>query len=135
MPHIWVEYSANLDGDVVVDDLLGHVHAAAIATGVFPVGGARTRGVRVDEYKIADGHRDNAFVHVVLRIGHGRDPATKKAAADAVFAAVCAFLRPVFERRPLGISLEMQELDPVLNLKLNNLHEYVAQRRKAGVSA
>jgi 5-carboxymethyl-2-hydroxymuconate isomerase len=52
-----------------------------------------------------------------------------------VFAAVCAFLRPIYDRRPFGISLEMQELDPVLNLKLNNLHEYVAQRRKQGVSA
>jgi 5-carboxymethyl-2-hydroxymuconate isomerase len=135
MPHIWVEYSANLDDDVVIDKLLDGVHAAAIATGVFPIGGARTRAVRVEQYRIADGHRDNAFVHVVLRIGHGRDAATKKAATEAVFTAVCAFLRPVYDRRPLGISLEMQELDPVLNLKLNNLHEYVAQRRKQGVSA
>jgi 5-carboxymethyl-2-hydroxymuconate isomerase len=135
MPHIWVEYSANLDDDVVIDKLLDSVHEAAIATGVFPIGGARTRAVRVEQYRIADGHRDNGFVHVVLRIGHGRDAATKKAATEAVFAAVCAFLRPVYDRRPLGISLEMQELDPVLNLKLNNLHEYVAQRRKQGVSA
>lgn len=135
MPHIWVEYSANLDGDVDIEKMLDNVHAAAVATGVFPVGGARTRGVRVEQYRVADGHRDNGFVHVVLRIGHGRDADTKKAATQAVFASLCAFLRPVYDRRALAISLEMQELDPVLNLKLNNLHEYVARRRKQGVSA
>jgi 5-carboxymethyl-2-hydroxymuconate isomerase len=29
---------------------------------------------------------------------------------------------------PLGIALEMQEIDPVLTFKKNNLHEYVKQR-------
>jgi 5-carboxymethyl-2-hydroxymuconate isomerase len=34
----------------------------------------------------------------------------------------------VFEKAPIGISLNMQELDPVLNFKQNNLHEYVKRR-------
>jgi 5-carboxymethyl-2-hydroxymuconate isomerase len=29
---------------------------------------------------------------------------------------------------PLGIALEMQEIDPVLTFKKNNLHDYVKQR-------
>jgi 5-carboxymethyl-2-hydroxymuconate isomerase len=135
MPHIWVEYSANLDAVVAIDRLLDSVHETALATGVFPVGGTRTRGVRVEKYRIADGHPDNGFVHVVLRIGHGRDAATKKRAAEAVFATVCEFLSGVMEKRPLGISLELQELDPILNFKLNNIHDYVARRAKQGATA
>jgi len=42
---------------------------------------------------------------------------------------VCAQLRDLYERRPLGISLEMQEIDPLLTFKKNNLHEYVKTRQ------
>ena len=73
MPHVVVEFSANLRGRADVPRLLRTVHDAALATGVFPRGGTRTRAEERTDYLIADGHPDNAFVHVTLRIGHGRD--------------------------------------------------------------
>ena len=126
MPHVIVEYSANLAGAVEIKPLLQALHEAAIKTGVFPAGGVRTRAERRDEYIVADGRPDAAFIHVMLRIGAGRDAATKKRAADSVFAVLCDHLKPVQDKRPLAISLEVQELDPVLNLKKNNLHAYLA---------
>ena len=126
MPHVIVEYSANLAGAVEMKALLASLHEAAIKTGVFPAGGVRTRAERRDEYIVADGRPEAAFVHVMLRIGAGRDMPTKKRAADAVFAVLCNLLKPVQDTRPLVISLEVQELDPVLNLKKNNLHAYLA---------
>ena len=80
---------------------------------------------------MADGHPDNAFVHIMLRVGHGRTLETRKQACDAIFATACAGLEATYERIPLGISLEMQEVDAVLTCKKNNLHEYV-KRRGAG---
>jgi 5-carboxymethyl-2-hydroxymuconate isomerase len=77
---------------------------------------------------IADGHRDNAFVHLSLKVGHGRDLETRKRACEAIFDAACRHLAPLFEDTPLGISLEVQEIDPVLTFKKNNLHEHVKQR-------
>ncbi|MCW5772195.1 MAG: 5-carboxymethyl-2-hydroxymuconate Delta-isomerase [Rhodospirillaceae bacterium] len=126
MPHVIVEYSANLAGPVDVKGLLAALHQAALETGVFPAGGIRTRAERRDEYIIADGRPEAGFVHVMLRIGAGRDLPTKKRAADHVFAVLCNALAPVQAQRPLAISLEVQELDPVLNLKKNNLHAYLA---------
>jgi 5-carboxymethyl-2-hydroxymuconate isomerase len=38
-----------------------------------PLGGIRLRFQVIDDYIIGDGHPDNSFVHVVLRIGVGRD--------------------------------------------------------------
>ena len=71
MPHIWIEYSANLDLDTRA--LMRVVQDAAVGDGsLYPLAGARTRALRVDDYLIVDGHPDNAFVHVLLRIGHGR---------------------------------------------------------------
>jgi len=39
-----------------------------------------------------------------------------------------AELAELFAELPLGISVEMQELDANLSLKKNNLHEYVKAR-------
>ena len=43
MPHIVVEYSANLRERIGLHPLLERLHETAIATGVFPLGGTRTR--------------------------------------------------------------------------------------------
>jgi len=128
MAHIVIEYSANLRGQFDLDGFLRAVHGAALATGVFPIGGIRTRAYEAQHYVIADANPDNAFVHISLRVGHGRDVDTRKRACEAVFAVACQQLGDVFERLPLGIALEMQEIDPVLTFKKNNLHEYVKQR-------
>ena len=128
MAHIVIEYSANLSGQLDLPHFLRAVHEAALATGVFPIGGIRTRAYEARHYVIADGHPDNAFVHIGLRVGHGRDVDTCKRACEAIFAAAVRELEGLYERLPLGIALEMQEIDPVLTFKKNNLHEYVKRR-------
>jgi 5-carboxymethyl-2-hydroxymuconate isomerase len=134
VPHIVIEYSANLRESVDFPGLLAALRASALATGVFPLGGIRIRAYQADHYLIADGHQDNAFVHIMLRVGHGRDLETRKRACDAIFATATEQLAPVFDRIPLGISLEMQEIDAVLTCKKNNLHEYVKRREPKAAS-
>lgn len=128
MPHIVIEYSAGLGSRVDLPALLVQVHQAALATGVFPIGGVRTRAYSAENYLIADGHPDNAFVHLTVRVGQGRDLETRNRACKAIFDAACRHLAPVFDTRPLGISIEMLEIDPALSFRQNNLHAYVAQR-------
>lgn len=137
MPHIVIEYSANLAQRASLERLIERLHETAIATGVFPRGGARTRAIRCDDYRIADGASDNAFVHVSLRIGHGRTLEVRRAAAQAIFDALVDQLAPVYACSPLGLSLEVQEIDPELSFKHNNLHDYVKARAQAdrGASA
>ena len=135
LPHVLVEYSSNLDGQVDFPRFLTALRDTALSTGVFPLGGIRVRAYCADHYVIADGHPDNAFVHVMLRVGHGRDLETRKRACDAIFATACAQLEEAYNRIPLGISLEMQEVDAVLTCKKNNLHEYVKKRAIAGGAA
>jgi 5-carboxymethyl-2-hydroxymuconate isomerase len=131
VPHILVEYSSNLDRQLDFPSFLTALRDSALATGVFPIGGVRVRAYRADHYVIADGHPDNAFVHLMLRVGHGRDLETRKRACEAIFKTACEQLAAIYDRIPLGISLEMQEVDPVLTFKKNNLHEYVKKRGAA----
>lgn len=132
MAHIVVEYSAGLRDRLDLPAFLAAVHQAALSTGVFPIGGMRTRAYQAEHYVIADGHPDNAFVHLSLKVGHGRDLETRKRAGETIFDAACRHLAPLYESLPLGISLEMQEIDPVLTFKKNNLHEHVKRRQSRG---
>ncbi len=129
MAHIVIEHSSNLRGRLDLSRLIQAVHQAALATGIFPIGGMRTRAYEAQWYRIADGHPDNAFVHLSIRVGHGRDLATRRQACERIFNAACDELAALFASIPLGVSVEMQELDPELSFKKNNLHEYVKRRQ------
>lgn len=128
MPHLIVEYSANLEPDLDMAHVVSVLHEAALATGVFPIGGLRVRASRRVLYKIADGHPDNAFIHVQARIGAGRSPEVRAKAAEEIFARLKDVTAEAFAERALGLSLEIVEIDPVGSLKHNNLHEAVARR-------
>lgn len=128
MPHLVLEYSANLEPGVDVAALIRAVHEAALETGMFPIGGTRTRAARRDHYRIADGHPDNAFVHLSARIGAGRADEAKRAAGEHIFAALKAALAETFDARPLAISFDMAEIDPALSFKHNNLHAILQER-------
>lgn len=128
MPHLIVEYSANLAADVDPQRLARHLADAAVATGVFPVAGVRVRFHPVEDYRVADGHTDNAFLHLMIRMGHGRDLDTRKRAGEAIFAALRGYFADAYARRPMGISMEMVEIHPDLNFKDNNMRDYIKAR-------
>ena len=128
MPHLTVEYSANLETDIDIESLLRVLHETACNIDAFPMGGIRTRAVVRDHYEIADGHPDNAFVALILRIAPGRPFDVRKAAGETLFAALCHYLEPIFSTSPLAISFEMQELDGEFRWKKNNLRDYMANR-------
>jgi 5-carboxymethyl-2-hydroxymuconate isomerase len=131
MPHQIIEYSANLGERIDVDELVRVLHETAAAIDVLPIGGLRTRAVAREHYRIADGHADNAFINVMLRIAPTRSADEKKAAGETLFKALCAFLEPVYANSPLAISYEIQEIDAELRWKRNNLRSYLEQRRAA----
>jgi 5-carboxymethyl-2-hydroxymuconate isomerase len=130
LPHLIVEYSANIEDQIALDELLDKLHTCALGTGVFPLGGLRVRAHRTDAYRIADKAADNGFVHVTALIGHGRPLEVQQRAGEELFTAITAHLDALYERSPLAISLNIQEFHPVLNFKKNNLHEYVKRRGK-----
>ena len=116
---------------MALDALLDKMHACALETGVFPIGGLRVRAHRTNAYRIADKAPDNGFVHVTALIGHGRPLDVQQRAGEMLFAALTTHLDGLFRASPLAISLNVQEFHPVLNFKKNNLHEYVKRRGTA----
>ena len=130
MPHQTIEYSANLEPGLDIDALVKVLHETAAGIDALPIGGLRTRAVARQHYRIADGHPDNTFINVFLRIAPGRPFDVRKAAGEELFAALCDYLEPIYSSSPIAISYEIQELDADLRWKKNNLRDYIAARDK-----
>jgi len=128
MPHFLVEYSSNLEEALELPALFEKLHAAAAKGGVFPVAGMRSRGLPRSQYRLADGHPDNGFVHVNLRVGAGRDVETLRLEGEAIFAVLSEHLAALFDERPLALSLEISEIHPDLNFKKGNIRDYLKAR-------
>ncbi|MFK3559185.1 5-carboxymethyl-2-hydroxymuconate Delta-isomerase [Pasteurella multocida] len=122
MPHFIVEATDNLRDDVDWQPLFKQVHDYLASTGIFPLGGIRSRVHWVDVYRMADGIEDDAFVHITLKIGAGRDEASLKPVGEQVFTLLTNYFQPLFEKRYFALSFEMAELHPTLNFKKNNVH-------------
>lgn len=121
MPHIVVEYSANLKSAVSWPEVLKRLHSAAVEMPELPESGLRVRARGYEDFLIADGAPANGFVHVVLRMGHGRSEEAKRRIGDHLFAVLCSSFSGVFESGPVSISFEIQEIHPVFNYRKSNL--------------
>ena len=122
MAHATVEWTDNLEGEFDLRALLQLIAAEMRerADGVFPVGGIRVRGLRLTDYVIADGAdpRD-AFINIDVKMGAGRTPDFRKAFFDALFERVRTHLGDLFDRRPLALSLYVEEAE---GWKHNSIH-------------
>jgi 5-carboxymethyl-2-hydroxymuconate isomerase len=128
MPHQIIEYSANLDADINIDDLVAAMHATAVDHDALPIGGIRTRAARREHYRISDSHPDNTFINVTLRVAP-RPPEVKKDVGERLFQTLKDFVQPIFDKRPMSLSLEIQEIETETRWKHSNIRDYLAQRK------
>lgn len=132
MPHMIVEYSSNIEDEIGTDILFPKLCDVGVETGVFARSGIRVRGEARPRYHISDGHPENAFVHTILRVGHGREEERLKAAGNKIYTVICDHLAALAETRALNISMEIQEIHPVLTWKKNNTQDWLDSRAAAG---
>ena len=123
MPHFTIEYSANLEGRVDMEKVVEVVRKAAVETDIFPLGGIRVRAISCEHYAIADGNPQFGFLDMVLRLGEGRDLATRKQAGEHIFKALSAHLDPLFAQSQFALSFDIQINDKQTSWKRNNIHE------------
>ena len=132
MPHFTIEYSANLDGRIDMAEVVEVVRRAAAESGIFPLGGIRVRAIRCEHYAIADGRANYGFLDMLLRLGEGRDLATRKRAGEHIFKALSAYLDPVFAQGKFALSFDMQINDKETGWKRNNIHDALKEEGALG---
>ena len=77
MAHLSFEYSANLEPELDLQTFCDLMRDVMRDSGVFPLGGIRVRGTRVDVCAVASGEPEIAFIDMTVRMGQGRDEATR----------------------------------------------------------
>ena len=127
MPHIMIDYSANLEDAVDMPALCDCLRRTGIATGVFPMAGIRVRAFRADHVSIADGDARHAYMDISVRLRGGRSFEARKAATEKLFAAAREFLAPIIAEWPFALSMEMRDIDPELSPKLNTIRDHLQE--------
>ena len=125
MPHLMIDYSANVEPDVDIGGLCNTLRYVAASIDAFPLAGVKVRAVRVDHYAIADGNPEHGFIDISVRIREGRDMETKQDAAQKLFDAANEFVADVMQRRSLALSLELRDIDAALSPKSGSIRKYL----------
>ncbi|MCW7763165.1 5-carboxymethyl-2-hydroxymuconate Delta-isomerase [Photorhabdus luminescens] len=122
MPHFYAECTENIREQANLPELFAKVNQALADTGIFPLGGIRSRAVWLDTWQMADGQHDYAFVHMTLKIGAGRSLESRQQVGEILFTLIKQHFASLMAQRYLALSFTVEELDPVLNYKQNNVH-------------
>ncbi len=133
MPHVTIQYTANLDPEATDGRALRQPRRGDLRPARRRRAAGSTRSaapacspIRRTTFAVADGAPDRAFVYLNVRIAPGREPARVKATGEALIAAVRSHFETLFASRPLGITLQIDEGAPVFDVKHSNLHPLFA---------
>ena len=122
MPHLTIEYSANLDATGDLPGLCCALHAALMVTGLFELGAVRVRALPCPHFAVADLLPENAFAALVLRIGQGRSPDDIRRIGQGVMAAAETHFAAQLTKPHFALSLDIQENSAATSWKTNSLH-------------
>jgi 5-carboxymethyl-2-hydroxymuconate isomerase len=128
MPHLVILYTGNLEAETDMSALCRSLADTMLQARdedghqVFPTGGTRVFAYPAPHYAVADGERDYAFVYLNLRMGRGRSDLVRKEIGDQLLAAARAHFAPVFERRHVGLTLQIDVGPEVFDGKHSNIH-------------
>jgi 5-carboxymethyl-2-hydroxymuconate isomerase len=125
MPHILIDYSANLESRLDMAALCRTLRDAAVATGILPLAGIRVRAIRADHVIIADGHPNHAYLDISIRLRGGRTEAAKADATAMIFSAAEAFCAEAMATSSLMLSMEMRDIDPALSPKASSIRRHL----------
>jgi len=124
MPHIFVEFSANVKEHIDTAELVRNVHDAAASHQSVPMAGLRTRVVEREQYLIANGDDRNMFVAVLARLNGSRGKESLLEVRDLLVQACKTTLADVQRHQPIAISVEVQPIDPEMRINENSIRDY-----------
>lgn len=137
MPHLVILYTRQLDAETDMGALCRRLADTMIGVAgddgkpAFPIGGTRVLAYPAAHHAVADGGAagraaggtgDYAFVYLNMRMAKGRSAATQQRAGQALLTATQAHFADLFARRPIGITLQIDEGHEVFDAKHSSLH-------------
>lgn len=142
MPHLVILYTPNLDkpaadGGIDMSTLCRALCDAMLSVRdeqdrqVFPTGGTRVLAYPAAHFAIADGGaageaaglgNDYAFVYMNVRMAKGRSALVHQRVGETLNACVHEWFGAQFKRRPIGVTVQVDEGHEVFDAKNSSLH-------------
>ncbi|MFF9485497.1 5-carboxymethyl-2-hydroxymuconate Delta-isomerase [Streptomyces sp. NPDC014676] len=111
MPHLVLEYSGNIREPMDPAVLFGKLHTELAAVGGFRMQDFKSRAVRMDQYLIGDGTREQSFVNLDVRTFGGKSPDVRAAVSEAALAVLADAFEAALRETACDISVQITELD------------------------
>ena len=112
MPHLTLEYSANLSEKNNFKKLFTEFNEILATNLPTDIKGCKCRAYAVSDFVVGDGATDNAFVHIELRVLRGRESDKVREAGMKIMETARTYFTESFKKLSLQLTLEIIELSP-----------------------
>lgn len=110
MPHCILEYSANVLDEPHVTGLLRDLHEALVGTGEFSLADIKSRAIRHEQFLVADGAADRAFVALEIRILSGRSDEVKAQISERAAAILTRAFPRTLSGRCCSVTVQVSDI-------------------------
>jgi 5-carboxymethyl-2-hydroxymuconate isomerase len=111
MPHLVLEYSANVLDTVDTRALFSELHTALLEFEAFPLADMKSRVAKYNEYFLGDGDARNAFVHLHVNLLSGRDISVRQRITQACIKILTQRFARSVEHLHCQVSVELREME------------------------
>lgn len=110
MPHLNLEYTANIGAALDVPEALREVNARLLATGIIDSPEQmKSRAIPLTDFRVGHADAGEAFIHARMHIMAGRTVAQRQLLGQQAVEGIQAALRPVSGLR-IQITVEINEM-------------------------
>jgi 5-carboxymethyl-2-hydroxymuconate isomerase len=116
MPHLRLEYTANVPQKVDFKALLSELQQTMSEVGNIPIANFKSRAYRLDDYCMADGASEKSFVHLDVQFLEGRPIELKQRIGEALMGVLKARYAPALAHG-LELSVELRDIQRAAYIK------------------
>jgi 5-carboxymethyl-2-hydroxymuconate isomerase len=109
MPHLILEYSENVIEDMEFSELFKECHELLVERLPTSLKSCKSRAYQCEDYYVGDGHADNAFVHLSIRIMPGRARELLQSVGETLLALLKKYFSESLKKLKLEMSIETIE--------------------------
>lgn len=110
MPQIKLEYTVNLSPPET-DEILRQLHHVLNKLTGIPISNCKSRLIKLDEYLIANGEKNEAFIHLDISLMEGRTKEMKQQIGSECIQLLKAYFTKEANDIDLQITVEIRDIN------------------------
>ncbi len=110
MPHVILEYSANILDDADFSHMFAQLHQLLVAQGKCRLEDIKSRAIGCEHYRVGDGDERNAFAHLTLCVLEGRDAESLQRLGEACLDLMQVFYSNSLAEQCCDVTVEIRPM-------------------------